>query len=251
MAILVVFKDNFVPQVKEPTKKSKEIVSLPNTFSSLITKKNTKEDYANILKINPASHHIDIANHKIKIEYNYADPSNYGDRVQSINGKVLTNKALFVLHETVISANETIKKFKTYHLKDEDQASYHILIRTDGSIVWLVPFEKRAYGAGDSAFNGESVQTNPKIKPSVNNFAYHLALETPPDGKNENFIHSGYTDSQYQSLALFISVYVKSNQLLPSRIVTHKEIDLSKTRTDPRSFDQEQFNKLLRSYTYK
>jgi N-acetyl-anhydromuramyl-L-alanine amidase AmpD len=186
------------------------------------------------------------------VETNDADPSNYGNRLTyDLHGKHLNNKLLFVLHETVISADQTIKKFKTFHQKDQDQVSYHALIRQDGRLVIMVPYEKRAYGAGDSSFMGESVQTNPQIKPSVNNFSYHIALETPLDGNNENQTHSGYTDMQYQSFAFVVSNYVKANKLSLSRITTHKEIDLSKTRTDPRSFDYDKFNNLVKSYLKK
>ena len=77
----------------------------------------------------------------------------------------------------------TIAYFQTPHADDRDQASYHALVTRGGAIVALVPADKLAFGAGDSVFDGpngpETVTTNPLLPPSVNNFAYHVALERP------------------------------------------------------------------------
>ena len=182
----------------------------------------------------------------------YADSSNYGERIKyDSKHKTLEHKNLVVIHETVISADEALKKFKEHHVRDQDQSSYHILIRRDGRQILTVPLDKRAYGAGDSAFFGESVQTNPKIRPSVNNFAIHVGLESPSDGNNENQEHSGYTEAQYESLAYLISTYIKFDDLSFARITTHKDIDLSKTRTDPRSFDRNKLDSLVKKYLSK
>ncbi|NJK41429.1 MAG: N-acetylmuramoyl-L-alanine amidase [Acaryochloridaceae cyanobacterium SU_2_1] len=179
-----------------------------------------------------------------------ADVSNYGDRVNVDGfGKPVSNEPLVVLHETVISASETVRKFQTPHPSDGDQASYHALVTLDGVIISLVPWEKRAFGAGNSAFTNsnkviETVQTNPNIPPSVNNFAYHVSLETPIEGRNDNKAHIGYTEAEYRSLAWLLG---KAN-IPESRITTHREIDRSGTRTDPRSFDYQKLFQLMRAY---
>jgi hypothetical protein len=182
-----------------------------------------------------------------------ADASNYGDRLTTdVQGKKLNNQPLAVLHETVGSARSAINTFRAPHPKDKDQVSYHALITWDGIIIYLVPPEKRAFGAGNSVFMGkfgaEAVQTNSNLPPSVNNFAYHVSLETPLDGQGKyakNKSHSGYTDSQYKSLAWLLA----TSNIPDERITTHQKVDRSGHRFDPRSFD---FNKFLTNlHTYR
>jgi hypothetical protein len=177
------------------------------------------------------------------------DPTNFGDRyLKDINGNPALLDPIVVLHETVGSADSAIGLFRTPHPRDDDQASYHTLIRLDGTVVYLVPPDKRAYGAGNSAFNGanglELVKTNPALSGSVNNFAYHISLETPWDGNNNGYSHSGYTQSQYQSLAWLVA---KTN-VPDDRITTHKAVDRSGSRIDPRSFNYFKFQQLLKTY---
>lgn len=178
-------------------------------------------------------------------------PSNYGERyAQDINGVPVKNQAIIVLHETGYSASSAINFFQSPHYEDESvQASYHTLIKLDGTIVYLVPPEKRAFGAANSVFNGldgpETVQTKANLASSVNNFAYHVSLETPPDGRGDNIkFHSGYTEAQYNSLAWLIA----QSQVPDDRITTHKEVDRSGQKIDPVSFDFEQFLTLLNTY---
>lgn len=175
-------------------------------------------------------------------------PTNYGDRfAQDLKGRPLTNKPLVVLHETVGPVTATINTFQTPHSKDEDQVSYHAIITLDGTIVHLVPSAKRAFGAGNSIFKGpqgpETVQTKADLPPSVNNFAYHISLETPFDGNNNQDNHSGYTEAQYQSLAWLVA----KTKVTDERIVTHAQVDQAGDRKDPRSFDFDKFLGILHS----
>ncbi len=199
-------------------------------------------------------YHLTEAFYKYQPEYAVVTPheSNYGDRFgKDANGNVLTNIPIVVLHETVGSAQSAINTFRTNHPNDSSQVSYHALVALDGMIIYLVPPDKRAYGAGNSSFRGsqgeETVQTNPNLPSSVNNFAYHVSLETPIDGRGKNNNspnHSGYTDIQYKSLAWLIA---QSN--IPSdRITTHKEVDRAGYKQDPRSFDFGKFVQDLHSY---
>ncbi|XFA72772.1 peptidoglycan recognition family protein [Thermosynechococcaceae cyanobacterium Okahandja] len=179
-----------------------------------------------------------LSRHRPRETWALAHPSNYGDRVAvDIHGRTVDYPLLVVLHETVYSAASAIDYFQTYHKHDEDQASYHAIITRRGDIIYTVPAHKRAYGAGNSAFKGEQVQTNPRIAPSVNNFAYHISLETPLDGQHEGMSHSGYTDAQYRSLAWLVS----RTQVPWQRITTHAAVDLGGERADPRSFDWARF----------
>lgn len=167
------------------------------------------------------------------------DPSNFGERYRRDPwGRSLDpNPRVVVLHETVYSLNSAVNTFLTHHPRDEDQVSYHTLIGLDGRVVDLVDPLKRAYGAGYSAFLGEWATTNPKFKGSVNNFALHLSLETPEDGENNNPVHSGYTDAQYNALALVLHEWIHTFGIPPAAITTHQHVDLGGERADPRSFD--------------
>lgn len=178
-----------------------------------------------------------------------AHPTNFGRRfVQDLYGKPVNNEPIVVLHETVGSGQGTINFFQTPHPNDNDQVSYHTLIREDGTVVYVVPPDKRAFGAGNSVFasaNGdEAVKTNPDFPPSVNNFAYHISLVTPADGRNNARAHRGYTRAQYQSLAWVVA----KTGVPESRITMHKLVDRSRQRMDPRSFDAQYFLRLLSFY---
>ncbi len=179
-----------------------------------------------------------------------ADPSNYGERFsQDAAGNPINHSYIVVLHETVGSAMSAVNLFQTPHPRDEDQVSYHSLIAADGTVIYIVPPEQRAFGAGDSSFrsaNGEeAVVTNAGFPPSVNNFAYHISLETPPDGRNNGATtHSGYTQAQYQSLAWLLS----RTTIPDDRVTTHRAVDRSGSRIDPRSFEPERLLSLLHQY---
>lgn len=178
-----------------------------------------------------------------------AHPSNFGRRfTQDLSGRPVDNEAIVVLHETVGSGSSAISYFRTPHPRDDDQVSYHTLIRENGNVVYLVPPDRRAFGAGNSVFSGnkgnEAVKTNPIFPPSVNNFAYHISLVTPPDGRDDGASHSGYTRAQYQSLAWLVAKTGIPND----RLTTHRLVDRSRQRRDPRSFDAQLFEQLLNSF---
>jgi hypothetical protein len=178
-----------------------------------------------------------------------AHPTNFGRRfIQDFFGTPVNQEPIVVLHETVGSAQGTIGFFQTPHPNDDDQVSYHTLITEDGTVTYLVPPDRRAFGAGNSVFASaigtEAVKTNPDFPPSVNNFAYHISLVTPPDGRNSANRHSGYTRAQYQSLAWLVA----KTGVPKSRITTHRQVDRSRQRIDPRSFDNDYFLRLLSFY---
>lgn len=192
-----------------------------------------------------------FAKYRPQYEVTPIDPSNYGERyARDINGIPLKNQPIIVLHETSNSASSAINFFRTPHDNENIQASYHTLIKRDGTVVYLIPPDKRAFGAGNSVFDGanglETVKTNPSLPPSVNNFAYHVSLETPPDGWGKNSLksHSGYTDYQYYSLAWLIA----QSQVPDQRITTHRAVDRSGQRADPLSFNFNKFFNLLHSF---
>lgn len=164
-------------------------------------------------------------------------------------GASALHEPIVVLHETVGSFESVINLFNESHPNDDDQVSYHALIRENGEIVYVVPPEYRAYGAGDSVFinadrQEETVQTNGNNPPSVNNFAYHISLVTPAEGRHNQATHGGYTKNQYEALAWLVA----KTGIADDRITTHKIVDRSGTRIDPRSFNAEYFLQRLRSY---
>ncbi len=228
----------------------------PAQLQSAITtqeqKRNLIPSTIKINKINPV--YITtraFANYRPNFAQAKVDPSNYGDRyIADVNGVIFNHQPIIVIHETSNSTSSAINFFQTHHDDENVQASYHAIITLEGNVVYLVPPEKRAFGAGNSVFKGangvETVQTNPNLPPSVNNFAYHVSLETPPDawGKNDIQEHTGYTEAQYNSLAWLIA----QSQVPDDRITTHKAVDVAGRKVDPLSFDGEKFLNKLHSF---
>ncbi|NDC34840.1 MAG: N-acetylmuramoyl-L-alanine amidase [Synechococcaceae bacterium WB9_2_112] len=175
------------------------------------------------------------------------DPSNHGERHRrdAFGREIPTTPSLIVLHETVYGIGSAINTFMTPHPRDDDQVSYHALIGLDGAVVQVVDPSRRAFGAGNSAFNGIWVITNRAFHGSVNNFALHVSLETPLDGENNEPAHSGYTASQYDALAVLLAQWMQRYGIPPERITTHAHVDLGGERSDPRSFDWQALQRRL------
>jgi N-acetylmuramoyl-L-alanine amidase len=184
------------------------------------------------------------------IEMQKADPTNYGKRVSvDKSGNPVHSRPLFVVfHETVSSEEKTLNYFRTPHLNDADQASYHMLISRNGKRIRIVDDTLRAFGAGQSSFRNFTVKLSPEGAGSLNNVALHIGLVSPTDGQGDDDNHSGYTNEQYRSLALQTLSWQLRHQIPSNRITTHKAIDQSGTRRDPRSFDWPQFNKIWKTY---
>lgn len=165
-------------------------------------------------------------------------PSNYGERFQrdAYGNRLDPTPRLVVLHETVYGIGSAINTFLTRHDADEQQVSYHTLIGLDGTIVPVLDPKKRAFGAGYSGFNGAWAVTKASIGGSVNNFALHLSLETPLDGENDAAGHSGYSQAQYDSLAVVLADWMERFPIPAEHITTHRHVDLGSERADPRSF---------------
>ena len=179
-------------------------------------------------------------------------PTNFGDRFQTdAFGQPLdSSPRVVVMHETVYGMTSAINTFLTPHPRDEDQVSYHTLIGLDGQVVDLVDPLKRAYGAGNSAFLGEWAVTNRKLKGSVNNFALRLSLETPLSGENDAPVHTGYSQRQYDALALVLADWMETFSMSPAAITTHRHVDLGGERSDPRSFDWNALQRRLAALGY-
>ncbi|MFM2157591.1 MAG: hypothetical protein RLZZ124_65 [Cyanobacteriota bacterium] len=172
-----------------------------------------------------------------------AAPTNYAGRVNhdAAGEPIPATPALIVLHETVIDLPTTINLFQASHDHDAVQVSYHVLIGRDGQRVRVVSDADRAYGAGDSAFEGYTIKTSATNPPSINNIALHVSLESPADGRGDEATHSGYSQAQYQALAAQVLRWQALYRIPNGRVTTHAAVDRSHTRKDPRSFDWDAF----------
>lgn len=183
-----------------------------------------------------------------KIRERPADPSNFGKRitVDAWGRQLVATPQLIVIHETVVGENETLSLFATPHPRDEDQASYHMLIGRDGSRTRVVADSYRAYGAGMSAFGDITQRTKASSLGSINNIALHISLVSPDDGRDDRDMHSGYTDAQYRSLAGQLLLWQAAYGIPMTRVTTHHAVDRSRSRYDPRSFRWDRFDGFYR-----
>jgi len=109
------------------------------------------------------------------------------------------------------------------------RVSAHLLIYRSGETVQFVPFDLRAWHAGESRYQGRS---------SCNDFSFGIEIE----GTDK----TPYTDTQYVKLAeVTQSLFRSYPRLLPERIVGHSDI-APERKTDPGpSFDWTRYRSLL------
>jgi AmpD protein len=112
----------------------------------------------------------------------------------------------------------------------EMRVSSHLLVRRDGSVLQFVPFNKRAWHAGESIFNGQS---------GCNDFSIGIELEGTDD--------SGFREVQYRILAKITDQLLAQYHIPPDNIVGHCDIAPGR-KTDPGpQFDWIKFRKSLRT----
>jgi AmpD protein len=96
------------------------------------------------------------------------------------------------------------------------RVSSHLLIRRDGELIQYVPFNKRAWHAGESCFNGRS---------ACNDFSIGIELEGQDD--------EPYTPVQYERLAAVTQALVRTYPGLSMQAITgHSDIAPGR-KTDP------------------
>ena len=96
------------------------------------------------------------------------------------------------------------------------EVSSHLLIRRDGELIQFVPFSKRAWHAGDSAFRGRSC---------CNDFSIGIELE----GEDE----TPYSDAQYEVLVAVSNALLDAYPRLSGReVAAHSDIAPGR-KTDP------------------
>jgi len=133
---------------------------------------------------------MEIENHLIK-NIKYIRSPNFNERSQNSSIKLIVIHAIslppkkyggdyvenFFLNKLKISDHEYFREIKDL------KVSSHLYIKRDGEIIQFVPFDKRAWHAGESSFNGEF---------DCNDFSIGIELE---GSDCDNF-----TDHQYQVL---------------------------------------------------
>ena len=111
----------------------------------------------------------------------------------------------------------------------ELKVSSHILIRRDGEIVQYVPFQHRAWHAGESTFDGCE---------QCNDFSIGIELEGCDDKPFENIQYQKLTDIARELLNQYPGI-------TKERITGHSDIAPGR-KTDPGPlFDWERFRRLL------
>jgi AmpD protein len=109
------------------------------------------------------------------------------------------------------------------------RVSAHILIHREGALQQFVPFNKRAWHAGQSRYEGQE---------ACNDFSIGIELEGTDD--------SNFEDIQYQQLAkLILSLEKTYPKITRKRMVGHSDIAPGR-KTDPGTgFDWDKLNSLL------
>ncbi|WP_159565274.1 1,6-anhydro-N-acetylmuramyl-L-alanine amidase AmpD [Budvicia diplopodorum] len=95
------------------------------------------------------------------------------------------------------------------------RVSAHCLIRRDGAIVQYVPFDKRAWHAGVSLYQGRE---------QCNDFSIGIEMEGTDD--------RDFTPEQYQSLSVVTQLLMASYPINAERITGHSDIAPGR-KTDP------------------
>ncbi len=112
----------------------------------------------------------------------------------------------------------------------DSRVSSHLLIHRDGSVIQFVPFDKRAWHAGESVFRDRS---------DCNDFSVGIELEGTDD--------SAFQTIQYQVLAEVCRLLISRYKIPEHDIVGHSEIAPGR-KTDPGPFfDWDKFRKMLRT----
>jgi len=164
-----------------------------------------------------------IRNHILN-EAKFIESPNYNNRPNR------ENINLIVIHSICLPPDEygknyvedffqnklSIKDHKYFETIKDLKVSSHLYIKRDGSIIQFVPFDKRAWHAGESTFNGIG---------NCNDYSIGIELEA-----KENDTCS---DKQYEIL-IQASLQILENypEIKKDSIVGHSEVS-PKRKTDP------------------
>ncbi len=179
---------------------------------------------------------IDPATHLI-VGADYIASPNMDDRPEGADINLL------VIHSISLPpgeyGNDSIVKLFTNSLPADEhpyfqqihqlEVSAHVLIKRDGSIIQFVPFNKRAWHAGESCYQGNQ---------RCNDFSIGIELEGTDTDLFEN--------SQYDALVELVKTLCKHYPSITTRrIAGHSDI-APERKTDPGSgFDWNKLSSLL------
>lgn len=181
------------------------------------------------MRIDPASHLV--------VGVRFTPSSNYDDRPND------TPLTLIVVHNISLPPNEFggpyIEQLFTNQLDPyehpyfeeikDHKVSAHILIRRDGEIVQFVPFNKRAWHAGQSSYKGCE---------NCNDFAIGIELEGADD--------TLYEEAQYLVLATLIdTLRIAYPSLSKDGVVGHSDIAPDRKSDPGPAFKWKKFRELL------
>ncbi|MFO1371923.1 MAG: 1,6-anhydro-N-acetylmuramyl-L-alanine amidase AmpD [Candidatus Competibacteraceae bacterium] len=109
------------------------------------------------------------------------------------------------------------------------RVSAHLLIRRDGALIQYVPFQRRAWHAGESVYTGRS---------RCNDFSIGIELEGTDDRP--------YAERQYSQLAAAVAALRRAYPAItPERLTGHADIAPGR-KTDPGpAFDWARLRRLL------
>ena len=121
------------------------------------------------------------------------------------------------------------KEHPSYEAIAALKVSAHILIRRDGEVIQFVPFNKRAWHAGASQFDGRE---------NCNDFSIGIELEGTDD--------TPFTQAQYKELGSITKTLLKTYpQITHDRITGHSDIAPGR-KTDPGTeFDWQKYHNLI------
>ena len=166
---------------------------------------------------------MEIDNHLVK-EIKFLKSPNFNNRPAEENISLIVIHSIslppkqyggsyveeFFLNNLNISHHESFKEIKDL------KVSSHLYIKRDGEIIQFVPFNKRAWHAGESSYKGVS---------DCNNYSIGIELE----GTDDDF----YTADQYDTLIEVTKGVINNYPLInKDSIVGHSDVSPGR-KTDP------------------
>ena len=144
-------------------------------------------------------------------------PKGYDISLLVIHSISLPPKTYNTNHIEKFFLNELDFSLHNFYKEIQDiKVSCHILIKRNGEVIQFVPFNKRAWHAGVSSFNGQD---------DCNNFSIGIELE----GSDDDY----YEEDQYKVLCSLTSVLMSEYDLITKdRIKGHSDIAPGR-KTDP------------------
>ena len=179
---------------------------------------------------------MEIENHIFK-ESKYFKSPNFNDRPNSSDIRLLVIHCIslppnnyggdyvkdFFLNKLQSSEHEYFESIKNL------KVSSHLFINRAGEVLQFVPFDKRAWHAGESSFNGVS---------DCNNFSIGIELE----GSVDDF----YSEEQYKILIDITNEIIKKYPLIKKDcVVGHSDVSPGRKSDPGDRFDWKRFLEAL------